>query len=175
MMKPPASAATASSLGDPMDHRFALLDATLKRHSYRSDALIEVLHVAQEIFGYLDHDLLLYIARGLKLPPSLVHGVATFYHLFTFKPKATHTCVVCLGTACYVYGADTLLAVAEQTIGIPAGQRTRDGGASLETARCVGTCGLAPLVVFDGKVCGHLTPDAVRSHLEEWEGHESAH
>ncbi len=91
------------------DNRFKLLDAALKRHRYQPDALIEVLHTAQELFGYLKTDLLIYIAQALKLPPSRVYGVATFYHFFSFKPKGDHTCVVCMGTACYVKGADALL------------------------------------------------------------------
>ena len=86
----------------------------MKRHQFQPDALIEVLHTAQELFGYLEHDLLLYVAHGLKLPPSRVYGVATFYHFFTFSRKGEHTCVVCMGTACYVKGADALLAAVER-------------------------------------------------------------
>jgi bidirectional [NiFe] hydrogenase diaphorase subunit len=153
------------------DERFEFLDATMKRDRFQPDALIEVLHAAQEIFGHLDHDLLLHVARGLKLPPSRVYGVATFYHLFTFTPKGAHTCVVCLGTACYVRGADALLATVEQVIGAHPGQTTPDGRISLDTARCVGTCGLAPLVVFDGAVRGKQTSELVRHHLGGWVEH----
>ena len=87
------------------DNRFKLLEATMKKHQYRPDALIEVLHRAQELFGYLSTDLLLFIANSLHLPPSRVYGVATFYHFFSLAPKGEHSCVVCLGTACYVRGA----------------------------------------------------------------------
>ena len=86
--------------GDP---RFKLVDRTLQRFQYQQDALIEVLHTAQEAFGFLENDLLIYVARQLRLPLSWVYGVATFYHFFTLKPQGEHTCVVCLGTACYVY------------------------------------------------------------------------
>ena len=86
----------------------------MKRHQFAPDALIEVLHTAQELFGFLQTDLLHYVAHGLKLPPSRVYGVATFYHFFSFKPQGEHTCVVCTGTACYVKGADALLAAVEQ-------------------------------------------------------------
>src|ERR1700730_16886431 len=96
------------------DKRFKILDTTLKRCQFQQDALIEVLHKAQELFGYLEMDVLLYVARGLKLPPSRVYGVATFYHLFTLKPPGEHACVVCMGTACFVKGADKLLATVEQ-------------------------------------------------------------
>src|ERR1044071_5000912 len=95
------------------DKRFKILDTHMKRHQLKPDALIEVLHKAQELFGYLENDLLLYIAHNLKLPPSRVYGVATFYHFFTLKPKGVHTCVVCLGTACYVKGADKLISAIE--------------------------------------------------------------
>src|SRR5690242_5519007 len=98
------AAAAKADLHPSGDDRFKMIDATMKRHHHLPDALIEVLHTAQEIFGHLDHDILLYVARGLKLPPSRVYGVATFYHFFTFHPKGEHTCVVCLGTACYVKG-----------------------------------------------------------------------
>ena len=97
-----AAAADAHPSGD---ERFHLIDTSMKRHHHRPDALIEVLHTAQELFGHLDHDILFYIARGLTLPPSRVYGVASFYHLFRFKPKGKHQCTVCLGTACYVNGA----------------------------------------------------------------------
>ena len=95
------------------DNRFKILEATMKRHQYQPDALIEVLHKAQELFGFLSTDLLITIARGLKLPPSRVYGVATFYHFFSLAPQGEHTCAVCLGTACYVKGAAALLATVE--------------------------------------------------------------
>ena len=91
-----------------------------------------MLHTAQELFGYLQNDLLHYIARGLKLPPSRVYGVATFYHFFSFIPKGKHTCVVCTGTACYVKGADALLEAVERRAGVIAGQTTPDGRVSLD-------------------------------------------
>ena len=84
------------------DERFKVLDTTMKRNQYRQDALIEILHKAQEAFGYLEKDVLTYVARGLKLPLGRVYGVATFYHLFSLKPKGVHTCEICVGTACHV-------------------------------------------------------------------------
>ena len=81
------------------DKRFKILEVTMKKHQFRQDALIEVLHKGQELFGYLEDDVMLFISYKLKLPPSRVYGVATFYHLFTLKPQGEHTCVVCLGTA----------------------------------------------------------------------------
>ena len=150
------------------DKRFKILDTTLKRCQFQQDALIEVLHKAQELFGYLELDVLLYVARGLKLPPSRVYGVATFYHLFTFKPQGEHTCVVCMGTACFVKGADGLLAAIEQFAHVKPGETTTDKKLSLLTARCIGACGIAPAVVYDKATAGQQTREAVVTHLKEW-------
>ncbi len=149
------------------DKRFRMLTATMKRYQYSADALIEVLHQAQELFGYLEEDLLLYIAHSLKLPPSRVYGVATFYHFFSLKQKGAHTCVVCMGTACYVKGAANLLATLEQQNQIKVGETTPDGQLSLVTARCLGACGIAPAVVVDGNIEGHQTVESVLYRLEE--------
>jgi bidirectional [NiFe] hydrogenase diaphorase subunit len=140
----------------------------MKRHQYQPDALIEVLHTAQELFGYLEHDLLLYIAHHLRLPPSRVYGVATFYHFFSFAPKGEHSCIVCMGTACYVKGAATLLAALEQQAHVKAGATTEDGKLTLLTARCLGACGIAPAVVFDGAVAGNQTSASALEHVRGW-------
>ncbi len=141
------------------DKRFKILEAHMKKHQFKQDALIEVLHKAQELFGYLEDDLLLFVAYRLKLPASRVYGVATFYHFFTLKPKGKHTCVVCMGTACYVKGADKVLAAVEDKAKIKAGETTPDGELSLLTARCIGACGIAPAVVYDGTVTPRQTPE----------------
>ena len=153
------------------DKRFKILEAHIKKHQFKQDALIEVLHKAQELFGFLDDDLLLFVAYRLKLPASRVYGVATFYHFFTLKPKGAHTCVVCMGTACYVRGADKLLAAVEQQAGIKAGETTPDGQLSLLTARCIGACGIAPAVVYDGTVTPRQTADTVLEHVKGWTSH----
>lgn len=140
----------------------------MKRHQNKADALIEVLHKAQELFGYLDNGLLLFVAYSLKLPPSRVFGVATFYHFFRLKPKGEHTCVVCMGTACYVKGADQVLKAVEDKAGIKAGETTKDGQVSLLTARCIGACGLAPAVVYDGAVTARQTAQTALEHLKGW-------
>src|SRR5262245_43070849 len=150
------------------DQRFKLLEVTMKRHQFQHHALIEVLHHAQELFGYLDHDLLWFVAQKMKLPPSRVYGVATFYHFFSLKPQGRHACVVCLGTACYVKGADAVLAAVEKRAEVRAGQTTSDGELSVLTARCLGACGIAPAVVFDGAVRGHQTPQSVLEQLRGW-------
>jgi bidirectional [NiFe] hydrogenase diaphorase subunit len=143
------------------DTRFTRIDAVLKRHQYRADALIEVLHTAQEVFGCLSEDLLLYVAQKLQAPPSRVYGVATFYHFFSLKPKGEHTCVVCMGTACYVKGAAQLLAAALREAHMVAEETTSDGKLSLNTARCLGACGIAPALVLDGAVVGKQSEEDV--------------
>ncbi len=165
--------ATAREAHPSGDKRFKMLDAAMKRHQYQQDALIEVLHSAQGLFGYLEDDLLLYVAHSLKLPPSRVYGVATFYHFFSLKPQGAHACVVCMGTACYVKGADALLATLERCAQIHAGETTPDGQMSLLTARCLGACGIAPAVVFDGAVAGQQTPELASERVEGWLKHGS--
>ncbi len=150
------------------DKRFRVLDMTMKRNQYRPDALIEVLHKAQEAFGFLEEDVLIYIARGLKLPLSRVYGVATFYHLFSLKPGGAHTCVICLGTACYVKGSGEVLSALEKHAGISQGETTPDGQLSVMTARCIGACGIAPAVVFDGTVAGKVTPEQAIEKVQAW-------
>ncbi len=164
----------AKAKKSPSDHpsgdkRFKVLDMTMKRNQYRQDALIEVLHKAQEAFGYLEEDVLLYVARGLRLPLSRVYGVATFYHLFTLKPSGAHTCVVCLGTACYVKGGGEIVKEIEQKFGIRPGETTPDSQISVMAARCIGACGIAPAVVFDGTVAGKQTPEMVVNQLKQYQ------
>ncbi|MGK7909647.1 MAG: bidirectional hydrogenase complex protein HoxE [Synechococcus sp.] len=144
---------------DRCDRRYKTLDIALKRNRYQADALIEVLHKAQESFGYLEEEVLLYIARALKLPLSRVYGVASFYHLFKLSPGGAHRCVVCLGTACYVKGSGLILEQLEETLGIQIGETTPDGQISLLTARCLGACGIAPAMVLDDEISGHQTPE----------------
>ncbi len=150
------------------DKRFKLLDVAIKRHQFRQDTLIEVLHTAQELFGFLDNDVLLYVGRALRVPPSRVYGVATFYNFFSMKPPGKHTCVVCMGTACYVKGAGQILDALQKKHGIKAGETTPDGSVSLVTARCLGACGLAPAVVFDGEVAGKIGVEATLQRVEPW-------
>jgi bidirectional [NiFe] hydrogenase diaphorase subunit len=150
------------------DKRFKILETHIKRHQFRHDALIEVLHKAQELFGYLEDDLLLFISYRLKLPPSRVYGVATFYHFFTLKPKGEHTCVVCMGTACYVKGADKIIAAVQEHARIKPGETTPDNKVSLLTARCIGACGIAPAVVYDNTVTPRVTPEAAVEQIKKW-------
>jgi bidirectional [NiFe] hydrogenase diaphorase subunit len=164
MARPGPSAGTPAA----GDKRLRILEATIKRHQHRQDALIEILHAAQQLFGYLEPGLLGIVAHQLKLPPSRVYGVATFYHFFTLKPHGEHTCVVCTGTACYVKGADALIAAVERAAQVQAGETTANGKLSLLTARCLGACGIAPAVVLDETVRGHETPEHLLAQLKGW-------
>jgi bidirectional [NiFe] hydrogenase diaphorase subunit len=150
------------------DKRFKILEVHMKKHQFRHDALIEVLHKAQELFGYLEDDLLLFVSYKLKLPPSRVYGVATFYHFFKLKPQGKHTCVVCLGTACYVKGADKVIGALQERLKIKTGETTPDGNVSLLTARCIGACGIAPAVTYDGQVAPKQTPAAALDRVNQW-------
>jgi bidirectional [NiFe] hydrogenase diaphorase subunit len=150
------------------DKRFKILEAHIKKCQFQQDALIEILHKAQELFGYLEDDVLRYVAWQLKLPASRVYGVATFYHFFTLKPQGAHTCVVCLGTACYVKGANRILAAVEEHTRIKAGGTTDDQQLSLLTARCIGACGIAPAVVYDGTVTPRQTPESTLEQIRKW-------
>jgi bidirectional [NiFe] hydrogenase diaphorase subunit len=150
------------------DKRFKILEVHMKKHQFRQDALIEVLHKAQELFGYLEDDLLLFVSVKLKLPPSRVYGVATFYHLFQLKPQGEHTCVVCNGTACYVKGAEKIISAIRDQYQVNPGETTKDNKFSLLAARCIGACGIAPAVVFDGQVAPKQTPESTLAKIKNW-------
>lgn len=149
------------------DPRMRMVDRALKRIQNRPDALIEVLHVAQESYGYLSNDVMSYIARALRLPESHVFGVATFYHFFSLRPKGEHSCIVCTGTACFVKGAGDIVTALEQEFGIKAGQTTPDGKLNLAGARCLGSCSLAPMLTLDNKVLGRETPESTVRQVRE--------
>jgi bidirectional [NiFe] hydrogenase diaphorase subunit len=138
----------------------------MKRFKYEKDALLEVLNTAQLTFGYLSEELLVYIADQLQVPMSQVYGVATFYHLFTFAPLGDHNCVVCTGTACHVKGSDKIVEAVSAEYGVQSGETTPDNAFSLTTARCLGSCGLAPLLVLDGQISGKATPESALAQIE---------
>jgi bidirectional [NiFe] hydrogenase diaphorase subunit len=151
------------------DRRWKLVSATMRRHGHRREALIETLHTVQQSFGYLDQDSLRYVALSLRVPLSRAFGVATFYHYFSLKPPGEHTCVICMGTACYIKGAPQLVAELEKSFGVKPGQTTPDGRISLLAARCIGSCGLAPAAVLDGEVAAKLTPAELQGRLHRWD------
>lgn len=163
-----------ASPAPPSAHRgWKLVDATMRRHGREPYALIEALHTAQSSFGYLDKDAMSYVARSLNVPLSQVYGVSTFYHFFNLKPQGEHTCVVCMGTACYIKGGQQILEAVQRACQLKPGETTPDNKVSLLTARCLGSCGLAPALVMDGEVMGKQDQDAVLAKVEEWRRHES--
>ena len=154
------------------DKRWRIVDATMRRLGNESHALIEALHTVQESFGFLDTDSLRYVANSLRVPLSQAYGVATFYHYFSLKPPGAHTCVVCTGTACYIKGSAKLLQTIEKKFGIRPGETTEDGQLSLVTARCLGSCGLAPVAVFDQQISGMMTQESLLAKLGRMEKHD---
>ena len=127
------------------------------------------MHEAQSIAGSLPEEMQRIIARKLGIPASRVYGVVTFYSFFTMAPKGRHPISVCLGTACYVRGGDKLLEEIERSLNIEVGQTTPDGKFSLDCLRCVGACGLAPVMMIGEKVYGRLQPQDIRKILAETE------
>ncbi|MCX7019756.1 MAG: bidirectional hydrogenase complex protein HoxE [bacterium] len=148
------------------DKRWRIVDATMRRNGYRQSALIETLHTLQETFGFLEEQGLRFVAQSLRIPVSMVYGVATFYNYFTLKPQGEHTCIVCTGTACYIKGAAALLSSIEGRFGINPGETTADMKLSVLTARCFGCCGLAPAAVIDRETAGKLTPSDIMDRLD---------
>ncbi|MBD3402874.1 NAD(P)H-dependent oxidoreductase subunit E [candidate division GN15 bacterium] len=149
------------------DKRWKMVQAEMRRHGYASHSLIQVLHAVQSTFGYLDKDSLRYVAEALRVPLSRVYGVATFYHYFSLKPLGEHVCVVCTGTACYIKGVPQLLEALNDEYGIGLEETTPDRKLSVTSARCVGACGLAPVVVTDNETHGRLTPEMFVQRLRE--------
>jgi bidirectional [NiFe] hydrogenase diaphorase subunit len=160
-----APATPGTPAGDP---RRAALDAALRRHACRGYALVEVLHAAQEAFGWLPPEVLADVGRALRLPPSRVQGVASFYHLFRLAPPARHVCTVCTGTACHVRRARAIVDAVEDATGLAPGDALPDGSLAVARVRCVGACGVAPVVLFDGEVAGRQEPADVLARLSTW-------
>lgn len=151
------------------EKRMKKLEEIINEHKTQEGALIPVLHEAQELFGYLPEEVQQKIADGLGISLAEVYGVATFYSRFTLIPKGKYNIQLCLGTACYVKGADKILEKLEELLGIKVGETTPDGKFSIEGARCVGACGLAPVMVINEEVYGKVTPDMVKGILDKYE------
>jgi len=155
--------ACAHCLGiTPDDPRFAELDRFIETAKGTPGSLITVLHKAQQVFGFLPKEVQLHIAIKMRIPPSEVYGVVTFYNFFNTEPVGKYPISVCMGTACYVRGADKVLDALKQELGIEPGQVTPDGLFSLEVCRCLGACGLAPVITVAGEVHGKLTDQSTR-------------
>jgi bidirectional [NiFe] hydrogenase diaphorase subunit len=143
------------------DNRKKLIDKMMKDHKYEESSLLEILHKAQEAYGYLDKTLLTYIANSLNLPPSHVYGVATFYSYFKMRAPGEHVVTGCLGTACYVKEVDEIMTAIEKEFKLKRGGSTVDGKLSLFLTRCIGACAMAPNIIVDEEVIGKATKDVV--------------
>ena len=137
------------------------LDKVIEDHKDMQGALIPVLHEAQSIYGYLPYEVMKRIAEGLQIPVAKVYGVATFYSQFSLEKKGKYRINVCMGTACYVKGSGDILNKFRERLGIEVGECTDDGLFSLESCRCIGACGLAPVITINDEVYGRLTPDDI--------------
>ena len=144
--------------------------AVIAENKDTAGALIPVLHKAQEIYGYLPIEVQTIIAEGLGVPLAEVYGVVTFYTQFSLNPKGEYRIAVCLGTACYVKGSGNILEKIKEIIGIDVDGCTPDGKFSLEATRCIGACGLAPVMTVNDDVYGRLVPEDVAGILEKYMG-----
>ncbi len=139
-----------------------------KAHGNKGGEVINVLHKVQGEFGYLPKEVQEVVALELNIPVSRVYGIVSFYSFFTMTPKGEHPISVCLGTACYVRGAEKVLDELKRQLGINVGDVTPDGKFSLTVLRCVGACGLAPVIEVGDKVYGRMTPDRVKDVIAEY-------
>lgn len=144
------------------------LKKVIELHKDMPGALLPVLQEAQGIYGYLPIEVQRMVANGLSVSLSEVYGVATFYSQFSLTPKGEHRISVCLGTACYVKGADKILQALEDKLGIKSGECTPDGLFSIDSCRCVGACGLAPVMMVDDDVYGKMTVEQIDSILDKY-------
>lgn len=144
------------------------LGEVIARHHDQPGGLMPILQEAQGIYGYLPIEVQTMIADGLGISLSEVYGVATFYSQFSLSPKGEHRISVCLGTACYVKGSDKILEAVEKRLGIKSGECTPDGMFSIDSCRCVGACGLAPVMMIDEDVYGKVTPEQVDGIIDSY-------
>ena len=144
------------------------LRQVIAEHKGQPGATMPVLQAAQEIFGYLPEEVQIMVAEGLDIPLSEVYGVATFYAQFVLEPQGEHVIGVCLGTACYVKGSQAVLDRLAEELKVPVGKTTADGKFTLNATRCLGACGLAPVMMIGDEVYGRLTPDEIPGILAKY-------
>lgn len=140
----------------------------IEKNKEKKGVLMLVLQEAQELFGYLPKEILELISKNLNIPLSEIYGVATFYSQFSLIPKGENVIGVCLGTACYVKGGQEILRKIEELLGITVGQTTPDEKFSIDATRCLGACGLAPVIMINGKMYGRLTVDGVEEIINQY-------
>lgn len=151
------------------NQKYAEIANIIDLYKDKEGSLIQILHLAQEINGYLPLDLQIFIADSLNIPLSEVSGVVTFYSFFSTKPRGKHTIRVCLGTACYVRGGKKIVESLKETLGVDIGDTTSDGKFTFEVARCIGACGLAPAMMIDDVVYKQVTVNKLKSILAKYD------
>lgn len=151
---------------DPRDQK---LQEIIEKYKDTRGALIPVLHEAQEVYGYLPIEVQKKISEGLNVPLSEIYGVVTFYTQFSLNPKGKYKVSVCMGTACYVKGSGQILDKLKEKLGLEVGECSEDGMFSLEACRCIGACGLAPVITVNDDVYGRLVPDDIEGILKKYQ------
>lgn len=151
------------------EEKYALLKNCIIKYEKKESNLIQILHMAQTIFGFLPYEVQHFIAVEMDLPVSQISGVVSFYSLFLTKPTGKHVVEVCLGTACYVKGGDKVLDKLKELLKIDVNETTKDGKFSLMVLRCIGACSLAPALSVDGEIYKHVTPDMLENILKKYE------
>ncbi len=153
---------------EAMKEKMESLEEVIRKHKGQQGSLIPILHETQELFGYIPEEAQKKISEILNIPMSEIYGVATFYSRFTLSPRGEHTINVCLGTACYVKNAQGILDRFEEELKVEAGGTTKDGKFTLEATRCLGCCGLAPVIMINEDVYGKLVPDDIPEILKKY-------
>ena len=165
-MSTKATACTCA--GDEKAKAYAQLDNVIDLYSQQEGSLIQVLHMAQEIFGYLPYEVQEYIARKMDIPLAEISGVVSFYSFFATQPRGEHIIRVCLGTACYVRGGKRIVEHLKERLGVELGGTTKDGKFTFEIARCIGACGLAPAMMIDDTVYKQVTVNKLERILQKY-------
>jgi NADH-quinone oxidoreductase subunit E/NADP-reducing hydrogenase subunit HndA len=156
------------------EHTLNIIKETCNQFDNKESELINVLHAVQEKLGYLPAEVQEVIASGLNMSVAKVYGVVTFYSFFTMIPQGKYPISICMGTACYVRGAEKVLVELKRRLNIEVGQTTPDGKFSLSSLRCVGACGLAPVVMVGDRVFGRVSPQQIKEIVEEYEDEEES-
>ena len=149
------------------NHKDEKMEKILSKYEKDKSNLIQILNEVQESYGYIPKQAQLDISEYLDIPMAEIYGVITFYSRFSLEPKGKYNVAVCLGTACYVKGSEKILDKLKEKLGIDVGQTTPDGKFSIESTRCIGACGLAPVFTINGEVYGKATPELLEKVIEE--------
>lgn len=150
------------------------IDSILEKHGYNPSAIIQILTDIQKIYNYLPEEILIYLSQVIKVPLSKIYSIATFYSVFSLEPRGKHTITICMGTACFVRGAENVLKRIEDRLEIKAGSTSEDKLFTLETVNCLGACALAPIVVVDGKYHPKTTVQKCDAILDKFEYEKTA-